>query len=56
MENEAENYSQNAKEDMLKRLQKTNEHLEKHRSANAKERSKNALENKAILEKVNFIS
>ena len=52
MENEAENYSQNAKEDILKRLEKRNEDLEKQRSANAKERSKNALENKAILEKV----
>ena len=52
MENETENYSHNAKADILKRLEKRKEDLEQQRSANANERSKNALENQAILDKV----
>jgi len=53
MENETENYSHNAKADILKRLEKRKEDLEQQRSANANERSKNALENQAILDKLN---
>jgi len=53
MENKEENYSQYAKADILKRLEKRKEDLEQQRSANANERSKNALENQAILDKLN---
>ena len=52
MEKEAENNSQTAKEDILKRLDKRKEEREQQRSANVSERSKNAQENQAILEKV----
>ena len=43
---------QSAKEDIFKRLDKRKENLEQQRSANISERSKNAAENQAILNKV----
>ena len=44
---------QSAKEDIFKRLDKRKENLEQQRSANISERSKNAAENQATLNKVN---
>lgn len=44
---------QNMKEDIFKRLDKRKENLEQQRSAHASERSKNAAENQAILNKLN---
>ena len=43
---------QSAKEDIFKRLDKRKENLEQQRSANISERSKNAAENQATLNKV----
>ena len=42
----------NVKEDIFKRLDKRKENLEQQRSAHVSERSKNAAENQAILNKV----
>jgi len=53
MEKEAENHTLTAKEDILKKLDKRKEEREQQRSANVSERSKNAQENQAILEKLN---
>jgi hypothetical protein len=44
----------NMKEDIFKRLDKRKENLEQQRSAHASERSKNAAENQAILNKVSL--
>ena len=44
-----------AKEDIFKRLDKRKENLEQQRSANISERSKNAAENQATLNKVSHI-
>ena len=43
---------QSAKEDIFKRLDKRKENLEQQRSVNISERSKNAAENQATLNKV----
>ena len=52
MENETADNSQNVKEDLFKRIEKRNEDREQQRSANISERTKNAQENQAILDKV----
>ena len=52
MEKEAENHTLTVKEDILRKLDKRKEEREQQRSANVSERSKNAQENQAILEKV----
>ena len=45
---------QSAKEDIFKRLDKRKENLEQQRSANISERSQNAAENQATLNKVSY--
>ena len=52
MENETADNSQIVKEDLFKRIEKRNEDREHQRSANISERTKNAQENQAILDKV----
>ena len=52
MENETADNSQIVKEDLFKRIEKRNEDREQQRSANISERTKNAQENQAILDKV----
>ena len=54
MENETADNSQSVKEDLFKRIEKRNEDREQQRSANISERTKNAQENQAILDKVNI--
>lgn len=53
MENETADNSQSVKEDLFKRIEKRNEDREQQRSANISERTKNAQENQAILDKLN---
>ena len=55
MENETADNSQSVKEDLFKRIEKRNEDREQQRSANISERTKNAQENQAILDKVNIL-
>ena len=55
MENESADNSQSVKEDLFKRIEKRNEDREQQRSANISERTKNAQENQAILDKVNIL-
>ena len=55
MENETADNSQSVKEDLFKRIEKRNENREQQRSANISERTKNAQENQAILDKVNIL-
>merc|ERR1712018_505950 len=53
MEKDNDIQSQSVKEDIIKRIEKRNEDRELQRSANLNERSKNAQENQAILDKLN---
>ena len=55
MEKDNDIQSQSVKEDIIKRIEKRNEDREQQRSANLTERSKNAQENQAILDKVDNI-
>ena len=55
MEKDNDIQSHSVKEDIIKRIEKRNEDREQQRSANLTERSKNAQENQAILDKVDNI-